>query len=334
MQRYFFCKSGLSLVEVIRRESPALIALEELVARLESDPSLSAESNTLNRLEPAEGDFIRFFTGPDEFAVLQAQALSEHYRNRGMLTAVEVLPWQYEQAEQLRLYDFTLRVMRRVLACSDLNMVPEFIATSGFKHEIIFMAALGLCERIPVRYLKEGSGELVTLPPLPMRWDTSVMDKYDSFFDAVLENAVDGRTLKTALHRDPVLKPFFVIDERDGRAILSPFGEVMRLARVSTAMRQAGFNARRIIPEGPVEDLVTGLDNSVSAYTLKIVDFLTRVVFVRGIYTPKTRPTKDGESLTELKVEDGGKTDTLYLRLPDEYPEGHDKMKSVLEALV
>jgi hypothetical protein len=331
VNRYFICKTGISLIERMKREAVALISIESMVSRLLEDVNVSAESSTLARLNPQRGDFVRFLCTPGELPELQAQALCEYYRHQGQLSAYTVT--QLPRGEKADPFYRMLNTLMKVTHCAQiLNYLPEIIVTSGFKHEAIALAVAGLVDKIPVRYLADAGAELYTLPELPLGWDVSFYEKHQTVFESTNKGEIDSYALDNLLHRYSELKPYFQKDQQ-GEPELSILGEILRYLWYMQKIKESAPFPYAGQPEAPFEDLVTGALPDLSDYSQRLIDTLSRQKFVRGV-SPIPNAQKTEAPQFSVRIEHEGKEDTFAVMLTGSSEEEVEFQKQVLSVLL
>lgn len=331
VNRYFICKTGISLIERMKHEAVALISIESMVSRLLEDVNVSAESSTLARLNPQRGDFVRLLCTPGELPELQAQALCEYYRHQGQLSAYTVM--RQPDGEKDDPFYLMLHMLMKLAGFAQiLNYVPEIIVTSGFKHEAIALAVAGLVDKIPVRYLADAGAELYTLPELPLRWNFSLYEKHRTVFESTNKGEIDSYALDNLLHRFSELKPYFQKGQQ-GKPELSTLGRIFRnLWYMQTFKENAPFPFADQ-PKAPFEDLVTGALPDLSDYSQRLIDALSRLKFVRGV-SPIPNAQKIEAPHFAVKIVHEGKEDTFAVILTGSSEEQVESQMQVLSALL
>ena len=229
MSRTIINTLGTSLLGNAAREGIAPHDTAALLAYLERDPQKAcAESNALSRLLEPEDQVVLLHSDTDDgrhcssvlgqFYQQQGYSFSQHcikglsYHERGFVSyglrsLVHLLTQEIQGAR---------RLSRNVL----IN------ATGGFKAEIAYATAVGLVFGVPVCYIHEKFGDIVTLPSTPIGWDYSLFDWNEEFFgwldgEPRATPEVQARLKGTS---DPAKLESLLEPSEDGHTYLSALG--------------------------------------------------------------------------------------------------------------
>lgn len=162
----------------------------EILEYLKHDPKkASAETNSLLRVLQAGDEIVLLHSDTFEGA-RAAELLEQYWQQQGVPCRRVRIPGLAYEAQGF--VDYGLKNFVRTLAGEIRKAAraqKEVIinATGGFKAEIAYATALGLVFKVPVCYIHEKFGEIVTLPPSPFGWDSSLFVWYADFFDWLTE---------------------------------------------------------------------------------------------------------------------------------------------------
>ncbi|KEF33966.1 CRISPR-associated protein [Deinococcus sp. RL] len=197
-------------------------------ALLRRDPQrASAEANAITRLA-APGDTLVFLHSDTEDGERCAALLAEYFAGLGHPVRRErIAGLSYHEKgfvshglrSLVRLLAGELRAARRA------GQQPLINATGGFKAEIAYATAVGLMFGVPVCYIHERFGDVVTLPASPVGWDYSLIAWHRDFFDWLDEEPRPTVRVQERLAALPDSVALLVEDAPDGFSYLSPLGE-------------------------------------------------------------------------------------------------------------
>lgn len=186
----------------------------------------SAEANAVTRLAEA-GDDLVFLYSDTEDGERCADALTRYFAQVGYYTRMErIAGLSYNEKgfvshglrELVRLLAHEIRLAGRNRKPAHLN------ATGGFKAEIAYATALGLMFAVPVSYIHEKFGDVITLPATPIAWDYSLFVWYSDFFnwiDAEPRPSAEVQARLTAMPDTVAL----LLEDAGEFTYLSPLGE-------------------------------------------------------------------------------------------------------------
>jgi putative CRISPR-associated protein (TIGR02619 family) len=98
-------------------------------------------------------------------------------------------------------------------------------ATGGFKAEIAYATALGLVFKVPVYYIHEKFGDIVTLPPSPFGWDNHLIAWNTDFFDWIDAELRPTAEVHSRIKGLPPEISLLLEEMPDGYTVLSPLGQ-------------------------------------------------------------------------------------------------------------
>ncbi|TDE86742.1 putative CRISPR-associated protein [Deinococcus sp. S9] len=207
------------------RVNPGGLSPAELLRR---DPQrASAEANALTRLA-TPGDTLVFLHSDTEDGERCAGYLAEYFAELGYPVRCErIAGLSYHERgfvshglrSLVRLLAGEIRAARRA------GQQPLLNATGGFKAEIAYATAVGLMFGVPVCYIHERFGDVVTLPASPVGWDYSLFTWYRDFFEWIDEQPRPTAQVRERLMALPDSVALLVEDASDGHSYLSPLGE-------------------------------------------------------------------------------------------------------------
>lgn len=236
MTRMLICSVGTSLLAGRDRpwkwspvggaEYPDAKVVDEWLQQ--ADPvKASAEMNTLSRLEVGPDDRLVFLHSDTPDGAFCAERLAAYYGRRCRSVELKRIAQLGYGARNFSrglksLIDLTCGLIRQ----SRLGNTGERIiicATGGFKAEIAYLNLLGALLQVEVVYIHELHNELVTLPQLPLAWDTAFAARNKEFFQWIEEEPRRPVEVESWLNREPALRAL-VEDGDDGYVYLSPAG--------------------------------------------------------------------------------------------------------------
>lgn len=186
----------------------------------------SAEANAVTRLAEA-GDDLVFLYSDTEDGERCADALTRYFAEVGYCTRMErIAGLSYNEKgfvshglrELVRLLAQEIRLAARAGKPAHLN------ATGGFKAEIAYATALGLMFQVPVSYIHEKFGDVITLPATPIAWDYSLFAWYPKFFNWIDAEPRPTAEVQSQLGTMPDTIAL-LLEEDGGYTYLSPLGE-------------------------------------------------------------------------------------------------------------
>lgn len=227
MTRTIISTVGTSLLGNLNNPKRNPNGLTEPYDLLKANPQdASAEANAVTRLAEA-GDDLVFLHSDTTEGEQCAAALTRYFEAEDYRTRMErIAGLAYNEKgfvshglrELVRLVAHEIRRVARAGKPAHLN------ATGGFKAEIAYATALGLMLGVPVSYIHEKFGDIITLPATPIAWDYSLFAWYSDFFewiDAEPRPSAEVQARLTALPDTVAL-----LLEDDGEyTYLSPLGE-------------------------------------------------------------------------------------------------------------
>ncbi|WP_034383759.1 putative CRISPR-associated protein [Deinococcus sp. YIM 77859] len=200
----------------------------DALALLRRDPQrASAEANAITRLAKG-GDTLVFLHSDTEDGERCADHLNTYFAGQGHPVHVRrVAGLSYNEKGFV---SHGLRALVRLLAeeirtAKRAEQRPLLNATGGFKAEIAYATAVGLMFHVPVSYIHERFGDVVTLPASPVGWDYSLLSWYRDFFDWLDEEPRPTHAVHERLAALPESVALLVEDAPDGQSYLSPLGE-------------------------------------------------------------------------------------------------------------
>ncbi|PZA07713.1 MULTISPECIES: putative CRISPR-associated protein [unclassified Meiothermus] len=220
---------GTSLLMNARRE--AKVADHEIMEYLSRDPkSASAETNSLLRIRQRGDSVVLLHSDTPEGE--RAATLLELYLQDQKVECrkVRIVGLAYEAQGFV---DYGLKHFVQTLAAEIRRAKREqkeviINATGGFKAEIAYATALGLVFKVPVYYIHEKFGDVVTLPPSPFGWDSELIAWNHEFFDWIDAELRPKREVESRAAGLPEALRVLLEDfELDGQVYtsLSPLGQ-------------------------------------------------------------------------------------------------------------
>lgn len=247
MLRLLICSVGTSLLSGKdrpwkwspggARELPDSRVVQEWLEQ--ADPvQASAETNTLSRLEVGSADRIVFLHSDTPDGTYCAVRLAEYYRSRARAVELKRIGQLGYGAKSFSrglksLIDLTCGLVRQAwLSNTGENIV--ICATGGFKAEIAYLNLLGALLQVEVVYIYEQHEGLVSLPRLPLSWDTDLALRNKEFFEWIEAEPRRPVEVESWLNREPALRDL-VEDGDDGHVYLSPAGLLLYRAALQHA---------------------------------------------------------------------------------------------------
>lgn len=219
---------GTSLLGNIAR---AGIGKEDALGVLEyirSDPAkASAETNSLGRLL-AGGDRVELLHSDTEDGRWCAEWVAAYLRKRGFsagLFKVQGLAYEARGFVDYGLRQFVQLLAGRIREVHRQGHQAAINATGGFKAEIAYATALGLVFKVPVYYIHEKFGDIVTLPPSPFGWDNNLIAWNTDFFDWIDAELRPTAEVRSRVRGLPAEIGLLLEEMPDGYTVLSPLGQ-------------------------------------------------------------------------------------------------------------
>ena len=187
----------------------------------------SAEANALSRLTQ-QGDELVFLHSDTEDGQSCSAALADFFAGQGFKTRSERiagLSYNEKGFVQHGLRQFVRLLAREIRQAQRSALVPLISATGGFKAEIAYATAVGLVFQVPVSYIHEKFGDIVTLPATPVSWDYSLFTWHQDFFEWLDAEPRPTPEVQNRLHALPDTVALLLEDAEDGFTYLSPLGE-------------------------------------------------------------------------------------------------------------
>ena len=155
-----------------------------------ADPvKASAETNTLSRLALEPGSSATWLRSQTPEGELCAAVLRGHYaassdaRLPGDIRVIESLDYNQSSVAEAGLRSL-VRIAFEVIREQARSETPvEFCVTGGFKVEMACLNLVAMLARCRAHYIHEQYRTLLTLPPLPVTWDTTLTRDYADFFE-------------------------------------------------------------------------------------------------------------------------------------------------------
>ena len=189
----------------------------------------SAESNSLEQLALLDGDRLIWLHSDTSEGRLCAEALQARYLRdgwRGELRQIGGLGYHERSFAERGLASLVAATFQAIDSARRRGEVVEICATGGFKAEIAYLNLVGALSGVPVHYIHDRFRELVTLPALPLRWNSDWVAAHASFFAWIDEEPRDSASVDGRLKAVPELRQL-VADDPDGHTFLNAAGELL-----------------------------------------------------------------------------------------------------------
>ncbi|MBF6593294.1 MAG: putative CRISPR-associated protein [Thermaceae bacterium] len=205
-----------------REDTPAILGY------IRSDPTkASAETNSLSHLLRA-GDRVELLHSDTEDGHWCAEHVAMYLRKQDFpveLRKVSGLAYEAKGFVDYGLRQFVQLLAGRIRQAKRQGSSVGINATGGFKAEIAYATALGLVFKIPVYYIHEKFGDIVTLPPSPFGWDNTLIAWNTDFFDWIDETLRPKAEVRARAAALPKEASLLLEDMPDGYTVLSPLGQ-------------------------------------------------------------------------------------------------------------
>lgn len=133
------------------------------------------------------GDDLVFLHSDTEEGQRCAEALTRYFAEEGghrtRMERIAGLSYNEKGFVSHGLRELVRLMSREIRLASRAGQPAHLNATGGFKAEIAYATALGLIFGVPVSYIHEKFGDIITLPATPIAWDYSLFAWYSEFFD-------------------------------------------------------------------------------------------------------------------------------------------------------
>ncbi|RIH86871.1 putative CRISPR-associated protein [Calidithermus roseus] len=219
---------GTSLLGNIARAGIGKEDARGVLEFIRSDPAkASAETNSLGRLLRG-GERVELLHSDTEEGRWCAVWVATYLREKGF--SVELFKVQGLAYEARGFVDYGLRQFVQLLAGRIREVHRQghqaaINATGGFKAEIAYATALGLVFKVPVYYIHEKFGDIVTLPPSPFGWDNSLIAWNTDFFDWIDAELRPTSEVRSRVRGLPAEIGLLLEEMPDGYTVLSPLGQ-------------------------------------------------------------------------------------------------------------
>lgn len=201
----------------------------------EADPIVaSAEMNANSRLEVDEGDRIALLHSDTTDGRFCADCIKAHYESKGIRCSLKEIGSLGLGANKFTngLKALVHKAITLKKEAESSYLKPVFNATGGFKAEIAFLNLLGALLGVEVVYIFEAHSELVTLPKLPLDWDTNFVLENKAFFDWIDSEPRKESEVRSWLMSKPELEAL-VEKDNDGNMYLTAAGDLLYQAALN-----------------------------------------------------------------------------------------------------
>ena len=194
-----------------------------------ADPLIaSAETHTLVRLPLRETDRLVWLCSDTPEGQWCGETLQTHYATRGYLGTLRRIDGLGYHNES-----FAERGLRNLLA-ETFKAIDEaggadhavLCATGGFKAQMAYMNLVGILLGVDVHYLHERFDDLITLPRLPLQWNTAWVGEREVFFRWIDDTPRRTVDVERRLKAQPELRAL-VSDSGDGHSYLTAAGDLL-----------------------------------------------------------------------------------------------------------
>lgn len=197
MSRHYIVSMGTSLLTNSgwRQGNPLpdVQVLFDYLQKTEPDKA-SAETNSICKIDPPAGSTATFLCSHTDEGKLCADVLKNWY-GKGVVIRLsgEVVPVESLGYDPTRIAEHGFRALVRksaeiIRAKRREGIEVELAVTGGFKIQIAYLNMVALLFGCKAHYIHEQYETLMTLPPLPVAWDTFLIDSYKDFFSWIEED--------------------------------------------------------------------------------------------------------------------------------------------------
>lgn len=219
---------GTSLLGNIARAGIGKENTSEIRKYIHQDPAkASAETNSLSRIL-AEGDRVELLHSDTEDGRWCAEWVGTYLREKGFPTRlfkVQGLAYEAKGFVDYGLRQFVQLLAGRIRETRREGHSAAINATGGFKAEIAYATALGLVFKVPVYYIHEKFGDIVTLPPSPFGWENNLIAWNTDFFDWIDAELRPTAEVRSRVGGLPAEISLLLEEMPDGYTVLSPLGQ-------------------------------------------------------------------------------------------------------------
>ncbi|OGI05126.1 MAG: hypothetical protein A2X42_05625 [Candidatus Margulisbacteria bacterium GWF2_38_17] len=192
---------------------------------LENAKKLSAELNGLSRVGLAHQD-IYYFIVTDTYQCRQTAGLIKEYLTGINIHNAEIVEIRYLTSSNSKVFFKGISELVRWFYSDDMRYINDpgidliFNSSGGFKIVQGFVTAIAMLSNAQISYIFEGEdSDLVSIPKLPIKLETSAMKKYPNQF-MIMADAEIIADLPAGID------DIFLDTEKEG-SILSPWGLIM-----------------------------------------------------------------------------------------------------------
>lgn len=253
-----------------------------------ADPrQASAETHTLHAVPMLEGDRLTLLHSDTPEGDWCARVLAAHYRRRGHAVEVRRLAgigYDAGPFAERGLKALVSAAFDEIRHARDREEAVTLCATGGFKAETAMMTLVGLLAGARVVYIHERFRSMVEIPPLPVNWDSSFVERNAAFFAWIDEEPRSIGEVRQRLRGAEQGLAALVDEHDDGCAYLSPAGELLHKAfreRSSAGPAPVWPEASPRLPEE--KDSVSSVEHHRPDGWRRVVDSLTRLGCVEHV---------------------------------------------------
>lgn len=262
----------------------------------QADPvKASAELHTLHRLVLEPMDRLIFYYSDTPQGKFCAEQLQEYFKRkkfRAESKCIQKLGYDSRPfaAGLKALVGLTIEDIRRA---REHHSDPVLCATGGFKSQTAILNLIGTLLKVEVVYLYEDFTSLITLPPLPLQWDCSLVRAHREFFNWIDAEPRTAAEAESWLQASPELRN--LTEKSDDNLFLSVAGDLMfRVAKEQDQALDAPVSwpaASDRLPEDKVQ--VANIPHARPAGWERFVDRLTRISIVTAVRYDEAMHTGD-----------------------------------------
>lgn len=251
----------------------------------------SAETNSLFKIASPRDEIVFLYTSTKD-GQRCATIIQDYLLSHNWSVSLREVPIDYNES---RFERYGLRQLVNILVQEIVNSQRQqqevvINATGGFKAEIAYTTIVGTIFQVPVKYIYQDFQEAITLPVLPITWDTEIMFIHQEFFDWLDDQPRYYQEveiwLKGMYNRETV-KAFLLPPDSDGHVFLSPAGEILwqrfRQTKEEAETYIEDPPASEVSPEDKIANSLEKQGHNYPKYTLELATKLAEIEIVEEI---------------------------------------------------
>lgn len=208
----------------------AFKVIERHINLAKDKENISAEIKSILKIGIEDGDYLYFISTETEDCLIAAELIEKFFKsNYKCEVKNEIIKGlQVEDPKKFK-NQGVKNLFEKIIDIIDRHPYMEIILnpTGGFKSVVPYITILGMIYQKEIKYVFERTESLLTLPPIPLKFNFDLIKKCENKFKKIYEEGAipsgqfyEGMSIKTQQDYRP-----FLIENR-GYITLSELGEV------------------------------------------------------------------------------------------------------------